>query len=59
MTRPPDGREPRTVIVTVRLTKTGARYLDAARGSRTRSEYLRDLIAADCARRGVAPPTAR
>lgn len=59
MSRPPAGREPRTVIVPIRLTPTGAAYLDRARGAQTRSEYLRALIAADVARRRVAPPTAR
>lgn len=59
MSRPPAGREPRTVIVPIRLTPTGAVYLDKARGNKTRSEYLRALIAADVDRRRVTPPTAR
>jgi hypothetical protein len=43
----PQGTEARTVSVQVRITPTGAEELDKLRGSKDRSEYIRDLIAAD------------
>ena len=46
MPRRPDGREPRTVTLHVRLTPAGAEALDKARGKKTRSTYVRSLIAA-------------
>lgn len=53
MPRPPDGSEPRTLTMTVRLTPTGLRHLDAARGFKTRSEYVRALIARDVQSRHI------
>lgn len=46
MPRRPDGRQPRTVTVHVRLTPAGAQALDQARGPQTRSTYIRALLAA-------------
>lgn len=46
MPRRPDGREPRTVTIHVRLTPAGTNALDTARGSQTRSQFIRALIAA-------------
>lgn len=53
MGRPPDGAEPRTETVTTRFTKTGARLLNIARGRKSRSAYIRGLVAEDIARRGI------
>ncbi len=53
MARPPDGAEPRTQTVPVRFTRSGARLLDIARGRKSRSAYIRGLVAEDVARRGI------
>lgn len=52
MSRPPDGKEPRTQTLHTRITPTGLQVLDRLRGTRTRSQYIRDLIAADAHRKG-------
>lgn len=56
MPRQPDGAEPRTTVIPVRFTPTGARFLDVARGAASRSAYLRRLVAEDVVRRNVQPP---
>lgn len=38
---------PRTVQVLVRFTEEGADLLDKLRGSKSRQEYVRDLVKAD------------
>ena len=43
MPRQPDGAEPRTTVIHVRFTPTGARFLDLARGTATRSAQLRRI----------------
>lgn len=45
--RPAAAGVPRDVHVPVRLTKAEAARLDARRGGRSRSEYVRGLIAKD------------
>lgn len=56
MTRKPDGAEPRTTTVHVRFTPKGTTLLDAARGTATRSQYIRSLVAADIKARRVRAP---
>lgn len=53
MGRPPDGAEPRTETVPTRFTKTGSRLMDIARGRKSRSAYIRGLVAEDVARRHI------
>lgn len=53
MPRQPDGAEPRTTVIHVRFTPTGARFLDLARGTQSRSAYLRRLVSEDCTRRRI------
>ena len=49
----PAGRNPRTEKVLLSLTKPGAAELDRLRGSQTRQDYLRSLLAdASAADRG-------
>lgn len=55
MGRPPDGAEPRSVIVHVRFTPAGMAHLDAARGRQSRSRYLRRLVQEDVERRRIRP----
>ncbi len=55
MGRPPDGAQPRTEIVHVRFTPDGVKHLDAARGRKSRSTYLRRLVAEDVTRRQIRP----
>jgi hypothetical protein len=55
MGRPPDGAQTRTLTVHLRITPRGLAHLNAACGDRTRSAYIRDLIAADVARRRIQP----
>ena len=43
MPRQPDGAEPRTTVIHVGFTPTGARFLDLARGTATRSAQLRRI----------------
>lgn len=47
MPRRPDGDEPRTDLVSFRVTATDLAAIDAARGDRTRSAFIRDLIEAE------------
>jgi hypothetical protein len=47
----PRGATARTELLRVRLTKAGMAALDQMRGTTTRSDYVRDLLA-DAARRG-------
>ena len=49
----PRGAEARTTLVQVRMTKAGRAMLEKARGTKTISDYIRDLIAADVAKRKV------
>ncbi len=51
MARSPDGSEPRTHTVHVRITPAGMRALDRLRGRQTRSAYIRSLLAAEARRR--------
>ncbi|WP_169165124.1 hypothetical protein [Cellulomonas taurus] len=53
MGRPPDGTEPRTETVTTRFTPTGHLLMNIARGRKSRSAYIRGLVAEDVARRGI------
>jgi len=53
MGRRPDGTHARTLTVHIRITPAGLAHLDAAAGERTRSDYIRDLIAQDITRRCV------
>lgn len=53
MARTPDGNQPRSTFIHVRLTETGRRMVDAARGNVPVSTYIRRLIAADCETRNV------
>jgi hypothetical protein len=49
----PKGSEARTELVQVRMTKAGKALLTKARGTKSISDYVRDLIAQDVARRKV------
>ena len=53
MARTPEGAQPRTTFLNVRLTEDGRRMVDAARGNVPVSAYIRRLIAADCETRNV------
>ena len=49
----PRGKQPRDVLVPVRFTKSLAASLDANRGSRDRSAYIRHLVEEDAQRKAT------
>ena len=49
----PRGAQAREKLVQVRMTQAGRDLLEKARGTKTISDYIRDLIAADVAKRKV------
>lgn len=51
MARHPDGSESRDLTLHVRITSAGMGELDRVRGGESRSQYVRNLIAADVRRR--------
>ena len=51
MARHPDGSESRDRTLHVRITRAGMGELDRVRGGESRSQYVRNLIAADVRRR--------
>lgn len=53
MPRHPDGAEPRALTLHVRITPKGLATLDQLRGDKSRSAYVRSLLAADARRRRV------
>jgi predicted DNA-binding protein len=52
--RPPEAGESRDQYLRVRLASFEARKLDVARGERTRSDYVRELIEADAEDKGLS-----
>jgi hypothetical protein len=53
MSRRPDAGEPREVFLRVRLAPFEAKSLDRIRGRKTRSDYVRGLLAEDAQRKGL------
>lgn len=51
MARTPDGLAPRTVKLSLRVTKSDELALDRQRGDLSRSEYIRALIKRDARNR--------
>lgn len=53
MARPPDAGESRDNYLRVRLAPFEAAWLDAARDTVSRSEYVRELITLDAQQKGL------
>lgn len=53
MARTPEGAQPRTTFLNVRLTEDGRHMVDLARGQASASTYVRRLISEDCERRQI------
>lgn len=54
MSRRPDAGEPRAIFLRVRLAPFEAQSLDKVRGRKTRSDYVRALLAEDAVRKGLS-----